>query len=224
MTSQFNSGLCITRHLGRQIVLVQKTIGSPIDIVLTRSNESSCIVILSSNQHNLDESLFFAPISLFSAEEIAHKLRYRLRFPQQRRLRAKLFHHRGKQSHEPRGRLYYCSEGVTQRDDLRIRRISAARCYPDRTKSPYCRNRSVTSTTARPSPQAQNDDCGSNALGIPEIQLKTTRNVLTPAYVSETWFLHLSGSRTALNALALTHRSSIGVSSTVVPPPTRRLP
>ena len=93
---------------------VQKTIGPPINIVLTRSNESSCIVILSSNQHNLGENLFFAPISLFSAEEIAHKLRYRLRLPQQRRLRAKLFHHRGRQSHEPRGRLYYCSEGATQ--------------------------------------------------------------------------------------------------------------
>ena len=97
---------------------VQKTIGPPINIILTRSNESSCIVILSSNQHNLGENLFFAPISLFSAEEIAHKLRYRLRLPQQRRLRAKLFHHRGKQSHEPRGRLYYCSEGATQRIGL----------------------------------------------------------------------------------------------------------
>ena len=202
----------------------QKTIGPAIDIVLTRSNESSCIVILSSNQHNLDENLFFAPISLFSAEEIAHKLRYRLRLPQQRQLQAKLFHHRGKQSHEPRGQLYYCLKGATQRGDLRIGRISMVRCYPVRTKSSYCRNRSVTSTTTRLSYQAQNDDCGSRALGVPEIQLKTTRNVLTPEYVSDTWLLHLSGSRTALNALALTHRSSIGVSSTVVPPPPRRLP
>jgi hypothetical protein len=155
-------------------VSAQITIGPSIDIVPTKVNESSCTSILSSNQHYLDENLFGVRISLFSAEEIAHKLRYRLRLPQQRRLRAKLFHHRGKQSHEPRGRLYYCSEGVTQRDDLRIRRISAARCYPDRTKSPYCRNRSDTSTTARLSYQAQNDDGGSRALGVPEIQLKTT--------------------------------------------------
>ena len=224
MTSQFNSDLCITRDLGAPDCVSQKTIGRPSDTLLTRFNESICNFIRSSSQHNLDENLFVAPISLFSAEEIAHKLRYRLRLPQQRQPRAKLFHHRGKQSHEPRGQLYYCLKGATQRDDLRIGRISLTRCYPDRTESSYCRNRSVTSTTARLGGQAQNDDCGSSALGLPEIQLKTTRNVLTPAYVSDTWLLHLLGSRTALNALALTQLSSIGVSPTVVPPPTRRLP
>ena len=90
-----------------------------------------CIVILSSNQYNLGENLFFARISLFSAEEIVHKLRYRLRLPQRRQLRAKLFHHRGKQLHEAPDRLYYCLKGATQLDDLWIGRISMARCYLD---------------------------------------------------------------------------------------------
>ena len=43
----------------------------------------------------------------------------------------------------------------------------------------YLRNRSVRSTTARSSYQAQNDDCCFSALGIPEMQLKTTHTVDT---------------------------------------------